>query len=117
LIGSFLFVLVFIWGIFNLIFYSAADFAFLFSFAALLLVSGFSVGKAHLRLNAVKLVLKNYENELNKQFWTQNTLWLLAPALFLFNDVRALLSREIVWRGIRYELKSPVQTSIIEEKE
>ncbi|HEX8637472.1 MAG TPA: glycosyltransferase family 2 protein, partial [Pyrinomonadaceae bacterium] len=117
LLGSFLFVLVFVWGIFILIFYSVNEFSFWFALAALLLVSGFSVGKAHLRLNAVKLVLKDYENELNKQFWTQNTLWLLAPALFLFNNVRALLSREIVWRGIRYELKSPVQTSIIEGKE
>lgn len=117
LLGSFLFVLIFVWAFFNLIFYSLNEFAFWFSLSTLLLVCGFSVGKSHLRLNAVKSVLKNYENELNKQFWTQNTLWLLAPALFLFNNVRALLSREIVWRGIRYELKSPVQTSIIEEKE
>lgn len=117
LLGSFLFVLVFVWGIFILIFYAATDFAFWFALAALLLVCGFSVGKAHLRLKAAKLVLKNYENELNEQFWTQNTLWLLAPALFLYNAVCALFSRKIVWRGIRYELESPVQTSIIEEKE
>jgi cellulose synthase/poly-beta-1,6-N-acetylglucosamine synthase-like glycosyltransferase len=115
LLGSFLFNLVFVWGIYILIFYTANEFAFWFALAALLLVCVFSVGKANLRLNAVKLALKNYENELNKQFWTQNTLWIFAPAVFLYNDISAFFSRQIVWRGIRYELKSPVQTSIIEE--
>jgi hypothetical protein len=44
-----------------------------------------------------------------------NTLWIFAPAVFFYNDICALFSRQIIWRGIRYELKSPVQTSIIEE--
>lgn len=117
LLGSFLFVLVFVWGIFILLFYAANELPFWFALAALALVVGFSIGKAHLRLKAVKLALKNYENELNKQFWTQMTLWMLAPAVFFYNDICALFSRQIVWRGIRYELKSPFETSIIEEKE
>jgi cellulose synthase/poly-beta-1,6-N-acetylglucosamine synthase-like glycosyltransferase len=79
----------------------------------ILLVSIFSVGKSWLRLNAVELVLKDYERELNAQFWTQNTLWILAPPLFFYNSVCAWLSREIVWRGIKYELKSPTETKII----
>lgn len=117
LLGSFLFNTVIVWAIYILIFYASNEFAFWFALAALLLVCAFSAVKANLRLNAVKLALKNYESELDKQFWTQNTLWLLAPAVFLYNDICALFSRSIVWRGIHYELKSPVQTSIIEGKE
>lgn len=113
-LGSFLFNSVFVWGIFIIAFYSINTFAFWVAVASLSLVSAFSIGKAWLRLNAVKLVLKNYEKELSKQFWTQNTLWILSPALFFYNACRALLSRRIVWRGIGYELKSPDKTIIIQ---
>ena len=116
-IGSFLFNLVFIWGVLILIFGAINDFSFWFSLASLITVSIFSVGKARLRLNAVKLVLKNYEKELDEQFWTQNTLWILSPALFFYNSLTAWISRKIVWRGIKYQLNSPKLTSIITEKE
>ena len=113
-LGSFLFNLVFVWGILIIAIYSTDTFAFWFALASLSLVSAFSIGKAWLRLNAVKLVLKNYEKELNKQFWTQNTLWILSPSLFFYNAFRAWLSRKIVWRGIGYELKSHDKTVIIQ---
>lgn len=115
-IGSFIFNLVFVWGIFILIFGAIREFSFWFALASLILISAFSTGKAWLRLNAVKLVLKDYEKELNRQFFTQNTLWILSPALFFYNSLCALLSRKIIWRGIKYELKSPNQTSIIRTK-
>ncbi len=114
-IGAGLFNLVWIWGVFNLFLYAPDSFAFWLSFAALFLISAFSVGKSWLRLNAVRLVLKDYENELKKQFWTQNTLWIFSPALFFYNSVCALLSRKIVWRGISYELVSPVETLVTKE--
>ncbi|MBX7170288.1 MAG: glycosyltransferase family 2 protein [Pyrinomonadaceae bacterium] len=85
---------------------------FWFPLITILLVSIFSIGKSWLRLNAVKLVLRDYEQELNKQFWTQNTFWIFAPAVFFYNCVCALLSRKILWRGIKYELKSPTETKI-----
>jgi len=107
--GSFVFNAVYILGLFLMI--SGA--AFLLPLAVLLLVSVFSTGKAWLRLSAVRLVLKNYEKELGKQLWTQNTLWLFSPAIFFYNCAAALLSRRIVWRGITYELKSPQETRII----
>jgi cellulose synthase/poly-beta-1,6-N-acetylglucosamine synthase-like glycosyltransferase len=116
-IGSFLFVLVFVWGILILIFGATGEFSFWFALAALLIVSVLSIGKARLRLNAVKLVLKSYRKELDEQFWTQNTLWVLSPALFLYNCFAALISRKIIWRGIKYQLNSPELTSIIREKE
>lgn len=83
--------------------------------ATLVLVSAFSIGKSWLRLNAVRLALPHYERELDRQFFTQNTLWLLSPALFLYDSLLALLSRRMVWRGTRYELKSPTETVIIRD--
>jgi cellulose synthase/poly-beta-1,6-N-acetylglucosamine synthase-like glycosyltransferase len=114
-IGATLFNLVWVWGIFNLVFYAPGSAAFWFSLAALFLISAFSIGKSRLRLNAVKLVLKDYENELKKQFWTQNTLWIFSPALFFYNSVCALFSRKINWRGLRYELVSPSETRVTKE--
>lgn len=83
------------------------------SIATLVLVSIFSIGKAWLRLNAVKLALPDYNSELKRQFWTQTTLWLFSPALFLHNSLAAGFSRQLRWRGITYELKSPTKTVII----
>jgi ceramide glucosyltransferase len=113
--GAAIFNLVWLWGIFNLFYYRADSFAFWFSVAALFLNAVFSIGKSQLRLSAVKLVLTNYESDLKKQFWTQNTLWILSPALFFYNSVCALISRKIVWRGISYELVSPFETVINNE--
>ncbi len=81
--------------------------------ATLLMVFVGGIGKSWLRLNAVKLVLPQYEKELRQQFWTQNSLWLLTPAIFLYNSVAASLSRRMTWRGTVYELKSPTETVII----
>jgi len=79
----------------------------------LVLVSVFSAGKSWLRLKSVRLALPHYESELRRQFLTQYTLWLLSPALFLYNSIAALFSRRLVWRGTTYELKSPTETVII----
>jgi ceramide glucosyltransferase len=40
-------------------------------------------------------------------------LWPVATALYLYNCIVAGFSRQILWRGIRYELKSPSETVII----
>lgn len=81
--------------------------------ATLLLVFAFSIGKAHLRLTAVRLALDEHERDIGGQFLTQNTLWLVTGLLFFYNAVAALFSRRIVWRGTTYELKSPTETVII----
>jgi len=111
LIGSFIFNLVMLWSIVLIGFLEIKSFSFWFALLTFVSVSIFSVGKSHLRLKAVKLILKDYEAELNKQFWSQNTLWLFSSAIFLYNSVCALFSRKIVWRGIRYKLESPNRTS------
>jgi ceramide glucosyltransferase len=112
-LGSFLFNLVFVWGILIIAFSAVNSLAFRFALTSLILISAFSTGKAWLRLKAVKLILKNHEKDLKRQFRTQNTLWILSPALFFYNSVGALFSRKICWRGIAYELKSPDETIII----
>ena len=85
--------------------------------ATLVLVSVFSIGKSWLRLNAIRLALPHYRSDLDRQFWTQNTLWLITPAIFLLNDIAAAFSRTVTWRGITYVLKSPDETVIIAPSE
>ena len=89
------------------------DLAVMVSIATILLVAFFSIGKSWLRLKAVRLVLTEYDAQLRRQAWTQNTLWLLSPALFFYNSFAAWLSRRMTWRGTTYELKSPTETVII----
>jgi cellulose synthase/poly-beta-1,6-N-acetylglucosamine synthase-like glycosyltransferase len=83
------------------------------SLLAMLLVAVFSIGKAWMRLNAVRLVLTGYDAELRRQYLSHIGLWPLAAALFFYNSLVASLSRRVTWRGIRYELKSPGETVII----
>lgn len=88
----------------------AAAFA---AISTIVLVALFSVGKSWLRLKAARLVLTKYETELKRQFWTQNTLWVVTPLIFFYNALAALFSRRVTWRGITYELKSSTETVII----
>ena len=83
------------------------------SLGTIFIVTVCSTGKAWIRLNAAKLVLTDRRQALEKQFWTQNTLWLFTPAIFMFNSIAAGLSRRMTWRGTVYELKSPTETVII----
>lgn len=115
-IGAFIFNAVMILSILLMISSAANSFNFWFASTTFLLVSAFSIGKSWLRLKAVKLVLENYETDLKKQFWAQNTLWIFSPALYFYNCFCALLSRKILWRGISYQLISAEKTSIIRSK-
>ena len=85
--------------------------------AFLLLIFVLGAAKSWLRLKAVKLILTNYERELKKSFWAQIFLFPLAPPIFLYNTICAAFSRQIVWRGIKYELKSPTETVIVSQNE
>jgi cellulose synthase/poly-beta-1,6-N-acetylglucosamine synthase-like glycosyltransferase len=115
LIGSFLFTAVFWTGIALLFFLTG----FHFWLTLILTTTIFALGaaKAWLRLKAVKMVLKDYKKELNRQFTSHLTLWTITPLLYFYNCVCALLSRKIVWRGIEYELKSATETAILTTKQ
>lgn len=80
--------------------------------ATLFSVSVLSIGKSWLRLKAVRLVLPQHEPQLKKQFIAQNTLWLFAPYLFLYNSTAALISRRMYWRGKKYNMVSAEKTVV-----
>jgi len=114
LIGSFLFTAIFWTGVTLLFFLSGIHLQLTLIF--LLLIFALGCGKARLRLKAVKLVLKDYEKELNRQFLPQLTLWTITPPVYFYNCVCALFSRKIIWRGIEYELKSATETKVLSTK-
>jgi len=84
--------------------------------AVFIVVAGLTVGKAVIRLNAVRLTLEDHDLALRRQYLSQTVLAFLTPAVFLVNSIAALVSRRINWRGTVYELKSPSETVIIREK-
>ncbi|MBV6495789.1 MAG: hypothetical protein JFAIHJKO_00903 [Pyrinomonadaceae bacterium] len=116
MIGSAIFCGVLIASIF--IAAASAPFSIQFDFAAgvFIVVAGLTVGKAVIRLNAVRLVLADHDPKLRRQYLSQIVLAFLTPGVFLVNSLAALVSRRINWRGTVYELKSPSETVIIREK-
>lgn len=111
-IGSVLFTFIFWIGIVLLFFLSGFHFWLTSFFVLVIFIFGF--GKAWLRLNAVRLVLRSYQKELDRQFWPQILFWTITPVLYLYNNILAILSRKIIWRGIEYKLESANKTVIKE---
>jgi hypothetical protein len=72
-----------------------------------------SMGRGVLRLAAIMEVLPDWKSKLLADGWIWTFLAAIAPVLALWNTVMALFSRQIRWRGIRYELLSPAQTRIL----
>lgn len=113
LFGSSLFCGVMLAALSIVVFRDRNDIVVMSALATIFLVTIFSVGKAWLRLKAVRLVLTTYDVHLRRQLFAQNTLWMVTPLVFLFNSLAALFSRRIVWRGTAYKLKSATETVII----
>ncbi len=109
-IGSILFTFTFWTGIVLLVFATGIHFWLILFLTSIMFI--FGIGKAWLRLNAVKLILSDYKNELNKQFLPQILLWTITPILYLYNNISAMFSRKIIWRGIEYKLESASKTFI-----
>lgn len=110
-VGSFLFTAVFWTGVTLLFFLSGIHLRL--TLIILLTIFALGFGKAWLRLKAVKLVLTDYETELNKQFLPQLTLWTITPLVYFYNCLGALFSRKITWRGIEYRLQSATETEVL----
>ena len=110
-IGSFLFTVIFWTGVVLLFFVSGWH--FWLTLTILLIIFALGWAKSQIRLNAVKLVLKDYEKKLDQSFLWHNIFWVITPAIYLYNNFMALLSNEIVWRGIKYKLVSPEKTEIL----
>jgi hypothetical protein len=72
-----------------------------------------SMGRGVLRLAAIVEVLPDWKSKLLADGWIWTFLAAVAPFLALWNTLVASFSRQIRWRGIRYELLSPGQTRIL----
>jgi ceramide glucosyltransferase len=72
-----------------------------------------SMGRGVLRLTAIMELLPDWKSKLLADGWIWTFLAAVAPFLALWNTVVAMFSRQIRWRGIRYELLSPAQTRIL----
>lgn len=112
--GSFIFNAIFWVGFALLFIISGID--FWLTLVLLSLIFALGAAKSALRLNTAKLVLKDYEVQLNKSLPWQTSLWLLSPLLFFCNAVAALFSRKIIWRGTKYELISAHETRILTKR-
>ncbi|MGI8640840.1 MAG: glycosyltransferase [Pyrinomonadaceae bacterium] len=110
-IGSFLFTAISATGVILLFFLSGWQFWLTLTFLSVIFALG--TAKAWIRLKAVKLILKNYEKELNESFLWQATLWVITPAVYFYNCLCAFFSNQIRWRGITYKLKSPTDTVVL----
>lgn len=113
LFGAIVFNLVILSSLLIVIFSRRNDLSMFLAIFTLVIVTLCSAGKSWLRLKAVALVLTERWPAVNRQWFTQITLWSISPLLFLINCVTATFSRRMTWRGIRYELKSPTETVII----
>ncbi len=72
-----------------------------------------SMGRGVLRLASIMEVLPDWKTKLLADGWIWTFLAAIVPFLALWNTLVALFSRQIRWRGIRYELLSPGQTRIL----
>ncbi len=111
LIGSLLFSVIFWSGFILLLFTFGWEFWLIVFIQFSIIFLG--TWKAAIRLSAVRLVLKNYEIELKHSQLSHLTFWMFTPLIFLYNSLVALFSQNIVWRGIKYKLKSPTETHIL----
>jgi cellulose synthase/poly-beta-1,6-N-acetylglucosamine synthase-like glycosyltransferase len=110
-IGSGLFSIVILWAIALVV--GSAGHDRTIAAGVLGLVAVFSIGKTWLRIIAVRGALPGHRWA--GQFFVQTIFWFIPPFIFLYNSVMAAVSREIVWRGIRYELRSPTETRVFKD--
>jgi hypothetical protein len=73
----------------------------------------FSMARGVLRLTAVMELLPDWKSKLLADGWIWTLLAAVVPFLSLWNTLVALFTRQIRWRGIRYQLLSPGQTRIL----
>jgi ceramide glucosyltransferase len=72
-----------------------------------------SMVRGVLRLTAVMELLPEWKSKLLADSWIWTFLAAVVPFLALWNTLVALFTRQIRWRGIRYQLVSPGQTHIL----
>jgi ceramide glucosyltransferase len=78
-----------------------------------LVPSVLSMARGVLRLAAIMELLPDWKTKLLADAWIWTLLAAAAPFLALWNTLVAIFTRQIRWRGIRYQLLSPGQTRIL----
>ena len=73
----------------------------------------FAAVRGVLRLVAALELLPNLREQLLNDGWVWVLLAPLVPFIYVYNSLAAVFTRKITWRGIRYEVVSPVRTRII----
>jgi hypothetical protein len=66
-----------------------------------------------IRVVGVADLLSAYRSQINSQSWIYITIGVFMPFLYLINFFSSLFSRQIRWRGIRYELVSSQETRVL----
>lgn len=69
--------------------------------------------KGALRLFAVREALPSARGEIMRLWWMFCLLWPLVSLIFLYNFIKSATTRQIYWRGVHYEMRSPTDTIII----
>ena len=84
-------------------------------FLLILLLMLFVLGaaKGFIRWRVISIPLAGYRKQLRSDMLAHVFLWPFASLLYLYNTIVAGFSRQIEWRGITYELKSPTEAVII----
>jgi len=72
-----------------------------------------SMGRGVLRLAAIMEILPEWKTKLLTDSWIWTFLAAIVPFLALWNTLVAMFTRQIRWRGIRYQLLSPGQTRVL----
>ena len=116
LVGSVIFVLTFFGGFALVMARAVTHLSFATPLFLLLIIFVMGAMKSHLRLRAVSAIITEKSMRSTASTLAHVTLWPAASALYLYNALAALISQRITWRGITYQLKSPVETVIIEAR-
>jgi ceramide glucosyltransferase len=74
-----------------------------------------SVWKGYLRVEAIKLILVEYDREILQHRWGYYLLAPVVAIVFLHNLFVSVSTNRITWRGITYELRSVNETAIARE--
>ena len=82
-------------------------------FALLLAIPLLAAMKGALRTIVVGEAMPEWKAKINQYAWVWPLLAPLVPFLFVWNFVMSLITKQIRWRGIRYELLSPNTTHIV----
>jgi ceramide glucosyltransferase len=78
---------------------------------ALIYVLGCAKGLT--RLFGVLRALPEFTSEIKRLWWAYCLAWPVVSLVFLYNFLRSATTRRIMWRGVRYELRSPSETIIL----